>query len=321
MKIAIVGSGISGLTAASILHRRYEITVYEANDYIGGHTNTVVLNERGRTLPIDTGFIVFNKRNYPNLCRLFDALGVECRDSDMSFSVHCERSGLEYNGASLRKLFVQPVNLVRPSFRVMLSDILRFNREAPHELTNGLTDSMTVARYLATKGYGPGFRDHYLLPLGASLWSCHAERFREFSMRFVIEFLYNLCMLQVNERPVWKTVVGGSHQYVRRLTKEFRDRVRLNTPVRSVARRGQHVDVRLRDNSVERFDEVILAAHADQSLQLMESLYDDDTRFLSFPINTTRPFCTPIQLFCPTEGQRGRVGTTASLARGHRGWR
>jgi len=166
----------------------------------------------------------------------------------------------------------------------MLSDILRFNREAPHELTNGLTDSMSVARYFTTKGYGPGFRDHYLLPLGASLWSCPAERFGEFSMRFVIEFLHNHGMLRVNGRPVWKTVVGGSRQYVRRLTKEFRDRIRLNTPVQSVARRGQHVDVRLPDNSVERFDEVILAAHADQSLQLMENLDEDERHTLSsFP--------------------------------------
>ncbi len=269
MRIAVIGAGIAGLTAASLLQRRHDINVLEANDYVGGHTNTIDVVEDGRGLSVDTGFIVFNETNYPNLCRMFDRLGVEVRETDMSFSVRCDRSGLEYNGSTLDRLFVQRRNLLRPAFWSMLVDIVRFHRRAPMELADGLTDETTVAQYLAQRNYGAAFVEQYLVPLGAALWSCSATRFREFPMRFVIEFLHNHRMLQISGRPRWKTVVGGSREYVRLLTADFAARIRTRTVVTQVRRVAGGVELALRDGRRERFDEVVLAAHADQSLALV----------------------------------------------------
>ena len=237
MKIAIVGTGIAGMTAARVLSRRNDVVVFESGGYIGGHTNTIPVNEGSRELAVDTGFIVFNETNYPNLCRLFDELGVQSRDSDMSFSVHCDRTGIEYNGTDFNALFAQRRNLVSPRFWGMLTEIVRFNRTAPGQLASGMDDSISVDDYVRANGYGERFVDHYLAPLGASLWSCDTRRFRRFPMRFVIEFLQNHQMLQVNGRPQWKTVAGGSNQYVAPLVAPFRDRIRVNTPVTAVRRR------------------------------------------------------------------------------------
>ncbi len=270
MKIAIIGSGIAGLTSAYTLAPAHRVTVFEANAYLGGHTNTVDVFEGDRTIPVDTGFIVFNQPNYPNLCRLFDQLDVKARESDMSFSVGCERSGIEYNGSNLDSLFVQRRNLARPSHWRMLADILRFHREAPAELQGALSDSVTVKGYLSARRYSDAFRQRYLLPLGASLWSCSAARFSNFPMRFVIEFLHNHRMLQVDRRPLWKTVVGGSREYVRKLVSTLEADIRLNTPVKAVRRRGGGIEVESASGELERFDEAILACHADQSLNLLQ---------------------------------------------------
>ncbi len=270
MNIAIVGSGISGLSCAHVLSKKHRVSVFEAGDYAGGHTNTIDVQEGGRTVAVDTGFIVFNRPNYPNLCRLFDQLGVESRDSDMSFSVRCDRSGIEYNGSGLGALFVQRANLMRPSHWRMIAEILRFHREAPVQLKRGLDDSLTVRGYLAAHHYGDAFARRYLLPLGASLWSCSAAQFGSFPMRFVIEFLLNHRMLQVEGRPVWKTVVGGSREYVRRLLSQLSAEVRLNTPVAAVRRGSGGVELRLADGRTEQFDEVVMACHADQSLRMVE---------------------------------------------------
>ncbi|HSS62871.1 MAG TPA: FAD-dependent oxidoreductase [Gammaproteobacteria bacterium] len=270
MNVAIVGSGISGLTAAHVLSRKHRVKVFESGDYIGGHTNTIDVREGDRSIPVDTGFIVFNQPNYPNLCRLFDQLGVESRESDMGFSVRCEKSGIEYNGSSLDLLFVQRSNVVRPSHWRMIVEILRFHREAPAQLREGLDDSISVGSYLTRHRFSSAFERRYLLPLGASLWSCSAAQFSSFPMRFVIEFLQNHRMLQVEGRPVWKTVRGGSREYVRRLVSRMKADVRLNTPVAGVRRKANGVDVRLIDGPTERFDEVVMACHADQSLHLVE---------------------------------------------------
>lgn len=269
MKVAIVGSGISGMTAARVLARRNDVTLFEAAHYVGGHTNTVRVTEGRRTLAVDTGFIVFNEANYPNLCALFRAIGVESRESDMSFSVHCDKTGLEYNGTSLATLFAQRRNLLRPRFWRMLAEILRFNREAPLALENGIEDSVTVADFVDKNRYSEAFVEQYLVPLGASLWSCHARGFLRFPMRFVIEFLSNHAMLQVDGRPMWRTVVGGSDAYVGPLTEPLRDHIHVNTPVTAVTRVRSGVDITFDGGHRERYDEVVLACHADQSLRLV----------------------------------------------------
>lgn len=269
MRIAIIGGGISGMTAAYYLSRRHDITLFEASDYIGGHANTALVRESSRTLPVDTGFIVFNEHNYPGLCRLFDELEVEAINTDMSFSVHCESSGLEYNGTSLNKLFVQRKNLFNFSFLYMLKDISRFNKEAIRDMQQGLDDTITVENYARQNNYSEVFIKQYLVPLGASLWSSPAERFRQFPMLFVIEFLNNHCMLQVNGRPRWKTVKGGSKEYVKKLTASYADRIQLNQPVQRISRRNGKIEVETRNNSTEEFDEAIVCCHSDQALQLL----------------------------------------------------
>ncbi len=290
MKIAVVGTGIAGMTAARILSRRNEITVFESASYIGGHTNTIRISEKNKTFAVDTGFIVFNEVNYPNLCKLFRELGVESRESDMSFSVHCEKTGFEYNGTNFDSLFAQRRNLIRPTFWRMLAEILRFNRDAPVHLAAGLDDTVSVASYVERHRYSATFVEHYLAPLGASLWSCDARRFRQFPMRFVVEFLKNHGMLRVNGRPTWRTVAGGSQAYVGPLTAPFRHRIHLNTPVVAVRRVPIGVEVTLADGRRERFDEVVLACHADQSLALVADADSEEQELLRhFPyqINET----------------------------------
>lgn len=272
MKIAIVGTGISGLTAAYTLHRDHDIYVFEANNYIGGHTNTILVNEQERIIPVDTGFIVFNESNYPNLCRLFDAIGVKSRESDMSFSVHCEKTKLEYNGTDLNRVFSQRKNIFNPTFWRMLKDIMRFNQDSPIALQNGIDDTITVAQFAERNNYSKKFVECYLVPLGASLWSSPAAQFRQFPIKFVLEFLENHCMLQVNDRPQWRTVVGGSYQYIKPLVSGFSEKIYLNKGVGRVVRKDNQVEIGFVDGKTELFDEVILATHADMSRHLVSNL-------------------------------------------------
>ncbi len=286
MKIAIIGTGISGLTAAYTLHKKHDISVFESNNYIGGHTNTIQVHEKetNRFIPVDTGFIVFNEKNYPNLCRLFNELGVESRESDMSFSVHCQQSGLEYNGTDLNRIFSQRRNLLNLPFLMMLRDILRFHEEGPAALDRNISDSISVDEFAKMNNYGHRFIENYLVPLGASLWSCPADKFRQFPMRFVLEFLDNHCMLQVENRPQWRTVTGGSQQYIKPMTAAFAERIQLNTRVKKVSRRAQYVLLQFADGSEQTFDEVILATHADQSLALVDDIDEEERNILEkFP--------------------------------------
>lgn len=283
MKIAIIGAGIAGLTAAHRLHRRHDVTVFESDDYVGGHTNTIRFELAGEEWAVDTGFIVYNERNYPHFSALLAELGVETQPTSMSFSVRSDAANLEYNGTSLDKLFAQRRNLFRPSFHRMLRDILRFHREAA-SLNRISGDDVSVADYVAREGYSRAFFEHYLTPLGSALWSSPPGTFQSFPIRFVVEFLANHSMLQVEGRPQWRVIRGGSFRYVEKLTAGFRDRIRLNTPVYSVERRTGHVRLVDASGAEARFDHVIFACHSDQALRIVQDPTVSEVEVLqSFP--------------------------------------
>ena len=264
--IAVIGAGISGLVAACVLSQKHNVTVFERTSSPGGHVQTTIVTDQGRSVAIDTGFIVFNQPNYPLLCRLFDMLDVRTQASNMSFSVHCEESGFEYNGANLNQFFSQRKNLLKPNVWGMLRDILRFNRGSVEMLRGNLNDQITVGEFLQKEHYSDQFLRNYLLPLGASIWSCHETDFRQFPIRFVIEFLRNHGLLQLTNRPKWRTVSGGSYTYVSKLQDLLGSSLRLNAAVQRVERTKRGVSVNWNDNQTETFDEVIMATHADTSM-------------------------------------------------------
>lgn len=270
MKIAIIGAGISGLTAAYRLSPAHDISLFEANDYLGGHTNTVDVDLDGERHAVDTGFIVFNDRTYPNFVAMLDELGVASQPTSMSFSVRCDTANLEYNGASLNGLFAQRRNLVRPRFYRMLADIMRFNREAP-ELVLGRpsTDETTIGEFLARHRYSREFAEYYLLPMGAAIWSCPVETFENFPIRFIVEFYRNHGLLSIHNRPTWRVIVGGSRNYVAKMAQRFLDRIRLRTAIESVRRSANAVTVVPRDGSPESFEHVVFACHSDQALRML----------------------------------------------------
>jgi predicted NAD/FAD-binding protein len=275
MRIAVVGTGISGLVAAHLLQRDNDIAVFEANDYIGGHTHTVDVDLNGQRVAVDTGFIVYNEHNYPNFTELLAQLGVETQSSTMSFSVRLEDPELEYNGSTLRQLFAQPKNLMRPRFYRMLADIVRFNRSAAAAIANG-TASQTLGEYVDSARYSREFVDHYLVPMGAAIWSSPAARVLDMPAGFFVRFFENHGMLTVDDRPEWRTVRGGSARYVERLIQPFVDRIRLNTPVRRISRAPDHVLV-----EGERFDQVVIACHSDQALRALADPSDAEREILS----------------------------------------
>jgi len=268
MKIAIIGSGISGLTAAYYLHKNHPITVFEAQDKVGGHTETHSIELAGKTWQVDTGFIVFNDRTYPNFIRLMDELGVKWQDSKMSFSVKCERSGLAYKGGDLNGLFAQRRNLIRPSFLKMIADILRFNQESPQWLESGDNET-TLGDYLSERKFSDAFIRHYIIPMGAAIWSASEADMLRFPACYFLRFFQNHGMLQVRNRPVWRVIQGGSSNYLEPLTKGFKENIRLNSPIDSVSRDSHGVLLKPRACEAERFDAVILACHSDQALRLL----------------------------------------------------
>jgi uncharacterized protein len=267
MKIAIIGSGIAGNTIAYHLHPEHEVTVFEAGSHIGGHTHTHEIEYRGMPYSVDTGFIVFNDRTYPNFIELLNKLGVAWQDSHMSFSVRCEKTGLEYNGTTLNSLFAQRRNVLRPSFYGMIQDILRFNRESLELLEDG--PEITLGEYLAQQGYRQAFIDYYIIPMGAAIWSTEASKMLDFPARFFVRFFHHHGMLTVNDRPQWRVVQGGSARYVEALTTSFKDRIRLNTPVTRVRRLKRSVRVTPLNGTEESFDWVFFACHSDQALQML----------------------------------------------------
>lgn len=262
-RIAIIGSGVSGLVAAHRLHREHEVTVFEADDRIGGHVHTWTVRSGGRDYQVDSGFIVCNVRNYPNFLALLAELGIRTQPSTMSFSVRHDGAGLEYNGSTARELFAQPLNAVRPSFLRMLADVLRFNRAAPR-IVRGGDGALTLGALVAGGWYSASFRDWYLVPMGSAIWSLPPARVLEMPARFFVDFFDNHGMLTVDGRPVWRTVEGGSSRYVEALTAPLRRHIRTRHRVRRVERFPDHVEV-----DGERFDRVVLACHSDQALAVL----------------------------------------------------
>jgi uncharacterized protein len=268
MKIAVIGAGISGNLVAYLLNPDHEVQLFEANEYPGGHTNTVEFEAWGKTWAADTGFMVFNQRTYPNFIRLLNLLDVPWQESDMSFSVRCEQTGLEYQGSSLNGLFAQRSNLFRPSFYGMLRDILRFNRQSLECLDEAAED-ITLGQYLERRQFGRQFIDRYLIPMTAAIWSARPRAVLDFPARFLIGFFHNHGLLQIRNRPRWRTVRGGARNYVKRLLEPLAGRVRLDCPAVRVTRHDDHVSVTPRDGSAERFDQVVFATHADQTLDIL----------------------------------------------------
>ena len=279
MKIAIIGSGVSGNTLAWHLSKQHEVTVFEADGHIGGHTHTHEIDAFGKRYNIDTGFIVYNDWTYPNFIEMLNTLGVETQSSDMSFSVHDEASGLEYNGTSLNSLFAQRRNLFRPSFIGMIRDILRFNQEAPALLDDHQAD-MPFGEYLKLNGYGEKFIAHYVIPMGSAIWSASPDQMFEFAAKFFIRFFHNHGMLSVSDRPEWRVIKGGSKAYVEKLTQAFKDNIRLNTPIESVQRKHDGVIVKPKNQAAELFDWVFFACHSDQALAILEDASNDEIEIL-----------------------------------------
>ncbi len=268
-RLAIIGTGIAGLGCAHFLHRRYALSLYEKNDYPGGHANTVTVTERQRSVPIDTGFMVFNRVTYPNLTRLFEELRVAVKPTDMSFSVMHQPTGLEYCGSSLNHLFAQRRNLVRPRFWRMLGQINRFNQEAITALNEPRHQSQTLGDYVRERGYGKDFLQLYLVPMSSAVWSTPPGLMLEFPAVTLLRFFHNHGFLGLHTQHPWLTVTNGSQAYVAKLTAPFRDALRLKRGATSVRREGGQVRVTDSTGKSELFDQVILASHADESLGLL----------------------------------------------------
>lgn len=268
-KIAIVGSGIAGLGAAWMLRHHYDIAVYELNPYVGGHTHTLVVEENDREVPVDTGFIVFNRPNYPNLTALFEAIGVATRPSEMSFSVSVNNGEVEYAGSGLSALYAQRRRFFSRSHQGMVWDILRFNRACKRDLAEDTFGHDTVDEYLARKRLGSTFRNRYLLPMAAAIWSCPTQTMGSFPAASLARFFANHGLIELFDRPQWRTLVGGSHRYVKRLLADLGPAVQVNCGITRVRRIEQGVELALTNGTRRRVDEVIIASHADQALAML----------------------------------------------------
>jgi len=278
--VAIIGAGVSGLVCASLLHDRAHITLYEASDRLGGHSNTVDVRVEGCALAVDTGFIVFNERNYPSFTRILRRLGVATRETTMSFSLRCERTGLEYGGGSLRGLFAQRRRLFSPSHWAMLRDIRRFGTRM-REAARDADETAELGEHLRRGGYSRAFVERFLLPMAGAIWSAPPERMERFPLRAFVSFFDNHGMLEPWRAPRWRTVVGGSRRYVERLSEPFRDRTLLSSPVRRVVRERAGVAVTTQQGDTRRYDDAILAVHSDQALRMLADADEAEASLLA----------------------------------------
>ncbi|MET8696769.1 NAD(P)/FAD-dependent oxidoreductase [Streptomyces bauhiniae] len=290
-RTAVVGSGVAGLTAAHVLRRAHHVTLYEADDRLGGHAHTHdLMAPDGRIHRVDSGFIVHNRRTYPNLLRLFRELGVATQESEMSMSVRCEGCGLEYAGArGARGLLAQPRNLLRASYLRMLAEVTAFHRAARALLEHGGHSTMTLGEFMDRSGFSPYFRAHFMTPLVSCVWSCDAETAQHYPAAYLFRFLDHHGMLSVTGSPVWRTVTGGSRSYVDRVAAEVQE-VRTGAPVRSILRHADGVDITTRDGTTDSYDHVVVAVHPDQALRLLGDASADEKEVLGafrYSHNTT----------------------------------
>lgn len=281
MKVAVIGAGAAGLFCAHRLQQRgVDFTLFESAPTLGGHACTRIVDHEGESIAVDNGFVVYNEANYPHFSRALRELGVETQETSMSFSVRCDRTRLEYGGESLAGLFAQRRNALSPRFWRLLRDIRRFGPIAL-EASRSAPDDLTLGDFLDGSGFSSGFADRYLVPMASAIWSAPEEGIRRFPLKQFVAFFHNHGMLSPWKAPRWRTVVGGSREYVRRLAAPFTDRVRTSAPVASVRRRGIDVEVRLSSGEALVFDEVVLALHADQSLRVLEDASAGERRLLA----------------------------------------
>jgi predicted NAD/FAD-binding protein len=282
-KIAVVGSGISGLTCAYLLSKDYEVHLFESESRLGGHTHTHDIETKSGKYKIDTGFIVCNDRNYPNFMKLLDKIGLETQPSFMSFSVKSPKDNVEYNGTSLNALFCQRLNLIRPRFYRMIYDIIRFNKEATRyylEHKNQTHVEITLEEYLEKNNYSTEFTEHYIMPMGAAIWSASREEMRSFPLHFFVRFFHHHGMLTVDQRPQWRVLKGGSSSYISKLTENFAQNIHLNSEVISVSRNANGVSLKTQGAEFT-FDHVILACHADQAKAILKDPSEEEASVMN----------------------------------------
>lgn len=270
MRIAIIGSGISGLAAGWYLSRSHEVSLFEKEPRLGGHTNTIMVENGGKPIPVDTGFIVHNDRTYPNLVKLLAELGVETQPSDMSFSVSCRQTGFEYSSRGINGFFAQRSNLLRREHYLLLAEILRFNRTAPKLLEQPGAESSTIGDVLDEGKYHSVLAAHYLFPMASAVWSMSLDSIRSFPALTLLRFFHNHGMLGINTHPKWRVIRGGSHKYIPLLTAPFKERVFLDARIASVSRQESSVTLNFQGRPAMDFDQVVFACHGDQVLSLLE---------------------------------------------------
>ncbi len=281
-KIAIVGTGISGLTAAYLLSKKHQVTVFEKNAMIGGHTATVDVSLDKENYAIDTGFIVFNNKTYPNFLALLKEIGIDKQETEMSFSVHNIATGLEYNGHNLDSLFAQRRNIFRPKFWLLIKEILRFNKlcKAVYE-QESYQAALTLGDFLAEHNFSEFFSEHYILPMGAAIWSSSLAQMEAFEFQFFVKFFYNHGLLNITDRPQWYVIPNGSRSYLTPLCQPFAKNIHLNSQIKAIDRTNNGIIIHFDNTPAQQFDEVIIACHSDQALALLADASDDEKNILA----------------------------------------
>lgn len=280
-KIAVIGAGVSGLLSAYLLNREHDVTLFEANQYLGGHTHTKTVQSGGKTYNVNTGFIVFNDWTYPNFIKLMGQIGVKSEASEMSFSVRDENTGIEYNGTSFNSLFAQRSNLLKPTFWLMIKDILRFNKQTVDLVQKDtISDTQTLGEFVKENKYSDRFVNHYIVPMGAAIWSASVDVMMDFPLKFFLKFFNNHGMLSVDERPQWRVISDGSESYIEPLIESFKDNIHLNSPISSVRRFDDNVVIKTFSGDEFEFDQVVFACHSDQVLGMLDAPTDDENDIL-----------------------------------------